>query len=104
MDTVVRLPDGASAEIDERGYVAILQDAGHAITLSPEQMYLLTVWAVERLSTLDHQAYVTSECFECRGPVAADSHVYRLDEGDILLCGPCAHEVGETVLELQQLM
>lgn len=102
----VRLPDGASAEIDdETGAVTVIQSPVHSITLTPGQMVDLISWAVlYHLGYLDSKADEAAtrgaQCFECREPLAS-AYVYRMEEGDIELCSRCHASVKQTVDQLQ---
>ena len=105
-DQVVRLADGASAEISDVGDVTIMQDAGHAVTLTPGQMYELIIWTVERhLSYLDFKAHEFPQeqcCFECREPLERVGYIYHTEEGNIQLCLSCHTDVAQTVVDLQR--
>ncbi len=102
----VRLPEGASAEIDDAtGAVTVIQSTIHSITLTPGQMVDLVSWVVlYHLGYLDTKAYEAttrgSQCFECREPLTT-AYVYRMKEGDIELCSRCHVSVKQTVEELQ---
>ena len=106
-DQVVRLADGASAEISDNGNVTVILDADHSVTLTPTQAYEITVWLVEHhLSYLDckaHELPQEQRCFECGEPmVAGMAYVYHLDEGEIEICMFCHCHIAQTVRELQK--
>jgi hypothetical protein len=106
MDKVVRLAGGASAEIDDNGNVTIIQDSDHSVTMTPERMYEIVVWLVERhLSYLDFKAHELPQeqrCFECSEPLVQQmSYVYQLDEGNVEVCMFCHFSIVQFVDELK---